>query len=119
MPLSAAQQRRYARHICLTEIGANGQDALLAQRVSLPESAHPKAGEIALEYLTRAGVKSGAGGLELVRVGLGDVQELATASSLECAAAHLAGALAAVEAIKHTLQIGVPITDVPALDGSS
>jgi hypothetical protein len=104
--LDAALKQRYARHLLLAEIGEGGQARLLATRVRLESAADPRAREVASEYLRRAGVTVGDSGAS---VSLGDtraITALAGSEHLHDAAAALAGAFGAVEAIKRALGVG-------------
>ena len=97
MELDARQRQRFARHLLLPELGKQGQAELCASSVRAPEG---PAGAVASDYLTRAGVQCGDEGAA-VPVADGQVlAQLAGDPSLEHAAAALAGAFAAVEAIK-------------------
>jgi hypothetical protein len=107
--LTAEQRRRYARHLLLVELGEPGQERLCAARVRLPGCAHERAADVARDYLARAGVTVAVSGgsAEATRdarpVGVPDgaaVSRLAGDPLLEGAAAELAGAFSAVEAIK-------------------
>lgn len=92
---------RYARHVALPEIGAAGQTRIEA--ATLDVRAAPRALETARLYLERAGARVSPEGAPLeapeVRAGRPELEE---------AAAFLAGALAAVEAIKRVTGAGEP-----------
>jgi hypothetical protein len=104
--LDPADKRRYARHLLLADVGEAGQARLLAARVQLEPSADPGAAEVAREYLARAGVQVGETGALVSLPSREAVSALAGSAFLHEAAAALAGAFAAVEAIKHTLGLG-------------
>ncbi|MFT3922590.1 MAG: hypothetical protein QM778_08660 [Myxococcales bacterium] len=107
MPLNARQRTRYARHLLLPEVGLVGQERLVEARLGLGESADPRAAKVAQLYLERAGVSVESDAALRVRVADTDsVRRLAGSPALEPAAAALAGALGAVEAIKEVLQLG-------------
>jgi hypothetical protein len=117
---SARQKRRYARQLLLPEIGDAGQLRLCATRLRIAGGADARAAAIATEYLQRAGIDIAAGdgdqapgrddapAGEVALAGPAQVRALAGCAELEEAAATLAGAFAAVEAIKATLAIGRP-----------
>jgi hypothetical protein len=118
--LTARERTRYARHLLLPEIGLAGQERLLATHVQLAASAHPRASQVARLYLERAGVavegeappearEQREVAPEDQRAWVADpaaVERLAGSAALVPAAAALAGALGAVEAIKEVLQLG-------------
>jgi hypothetical protein len=108
-PLTAAQKRRHARHVLLAEIGEPGQLRLCASRVQRCLLADPRAASVALEYLERAGMSASdaADALPLALPSSAQVRALSGHVLLEDAAASLAGAFAAVEAIKQSLGVGV------------
>lgn len=108
--LSAADRRRYARQVLLTEIGVAGQARLLQSAVASPmgEDADPRAVEVALDYLRRAGVGVDDRGVPIALPGSEALRALAGRPELYEAAAALSGAFAAVEAIKRTLGAGEP-----------
>jgi hypothetical protein len=110
--LSPQQKQRYARQVLLTEIGEAGQLRLCGARVRVGAESDPRAAAVATDYLLRAGLELTEDGAapELV---LGDptaIRALAGTSDFEHAAAALAGAYSAVEAIKVALGVGVPRT---------
>ena len=105
--LSAADKKRYARQVLLTEIGLAGQARLLQAAVSLPQGADARAAELAADYLQRAGLRVDQEAGAEVALPVGDaVRALAGRPELYEAAAALSGAFAAVEAIKHALGVG-------------
>jgi hypothetical protein len=105
--LSAADKKRYARQVLLTEIGLAGQARLLQVAVALPAGADARAAELAVDYLQRAGLRVDPDAGAVVAVPAPDaVRALAGRPELDEAAAALAGAFAAVEAIKHALVLG-------------
>jgi hypothetical protein len=105
--LSAADKKRYARQVLLTEVGLAGQARLLQAAVALPEGADARAVELAADYLHRAGLRVDPDAVTEVAVpGRDAVRALAGRPELHEAAAALAGAFAAVEAIKHALGVG-------------
>jgi hypothetical protein len=102
--LSAADKKRYARQVLLTEVGLAGQARLLQAAVALPANADARAAEIAADYLQRAGLRVDPDAGAVLALPAGDaVRALAGRPELEEAAAALSGAFAAVEAIKHAL----------------
>lgn len=112
--LTAAQRRRFARHLLLAELGEQEQAKLCAAKLTLPAVA-PRAADWAARYLERAGPavstepnpKAEPG----VRVALPSpeaLDRLAGEPLLQEAAAALAGAYAAVEAIKSLTAVGTP-----------
>jgi len=111
-PLSPAERRLYARQLLLREIGDTGQRALRAARAELGAGADPAAAQVALDYLTRAGVAADAAtaGACVDVADASSVAALAGAPSLRVAASALAGAFAAVEAIKMLVGAGQPAT---------
>jgi len=126
--LTESQRRLYARHVLLSELGATGQARLCASEVSIVHDAAPDAAEVAREYLQRAGVRllpaarpaaepgTAAQGetpaltltlsIEVEVATRTGVRDLAGDPVLEDCAAWLAGAWAAVEAIKRCAGIG-------------
>jgi hypothetical protein len=108
MDLSDAQRARYARHLLLPELGEAGQLRLLRAAVRADDSADPGALAVARDYLSRAGLRvdAGAEAAVLTLPGSDEIERLAGAPELVEAARALAGAFAAVEAIKAAAQIG-------------
>jgi hypothetical protein len=108
-PLTAAQKRRYARQMLLDEIGEGGQSRLCGSHALLSAAADRRAAAVAIDYLERAGVccSSTADAVSLALPDAQDLWTLAGGALLEEAAASLAGAFAAVEAIKQSLGVGV------------
>lgn len=101
-------RRRFARHLLLPEIGADGQARLGASRVRAAPGADPRATALAYAYLARAGLAIADDGAAFECADAATVSRLAGAPRHEAAAAALAGAFAAVEAIKRTLALGEP-----------
>ncbi len=105
--LTAEQRTRYARHLLLAELGEEGQERLCAARVRLRGGADARASAAAGDYLARAGVTVAEDGVELAALPASDdVARLAGDALLEDAAAILAGAFVAVEAIKRAAGVG-------------
>lgn len=102
MALSPIERVRYARHLLLPELGLDGQARLCA--ASYRVSGDEAAARVAVDYLGRAGLargRDGDGGAVSVAVPAADaIDGLAGRPELREAAAALAGAFAAVEAIK-------------------
>jgi len=142
MPLTNEQRVRYARHLLLPELAEAGQLRLLAGRVRFADGAEEGAREVASGYLRRAGVRiegeredadahAHAHAHVDVNVnvnvnvnvdvsGDGDVLSLTVPSllcqpSLSDVAQGLAGAFAAVEAIKALAGMGEPAQLHPTL----
>jgi len=108
--LSPQQKQRYARQVLLAEIGEAGQLRLCRARVRIAAESEHRAAAVAIDYLGRAGLET-TGDAAAPALPLGDaraIQTLAGASGFEHAAAALAGAFGAVEAIKSVLGAGVP-----------
>lgn len=108
MSLGDRERTLYARHLLLPEIGKGGQAALCASVVHAAEGADPRAALVARDYLERAGVRwsDGAEGLRVDVPPPAEVERLAGADGLVEAAAAVAGAFAAVEAIKRIVGAG-------------
>lgn len=108
--LTPTQKRLYVRHLLLTEIGEAGQERLCGTRVGFAPNASTRAADVAWEYLARAGVtRADAGASDALAVDVPDaatVERLAGSALLVDAAATLAGAFAAVEAIKAAVGAG-------------
>ena len=106
--LDPTQRARYARHLLLPEIGDSGQAKLNAARVRASADADPTVAEVALDYLTRAGVQldSDEQATPLRLADTAEVNLVAGAPQLQTASAFLLGALAAVEAIKQVTGAG-------------
>jgi hypothetical protein len=111
----ASYTRRYARQLLLTEIAEDGQARLCATRAGVPRALDARVAAVACDYLERAGLAVGderergtqAGArVELAAFDAEAVRALAGRAELEPAAAALAGAFAAVEAIKEALALG-------------
>jgi hypothetical protein len=114
MGLTDAQRVRYARHLLLPELGEPGQARLLAGAARPAAGADARALEVARDYLSRAGLQIAPDTCETaVAVPLpsaAEIARLAGAPELAEAARSLAGAFAAVEAIKAVAQLGTPGT---------
>lgn len=108
MDFSDRERRMYARHLLLPEIGEAGQAKLRESRFAVPAGADPQAAEVARDYLTRAGVHEGAGGVAVPLPAPDALQESAPTPELRAAAAAVAGAFAAVETIKALVGAGRP-----------
>lgn len=101
MPLGPNERVRYSRHILLNEIGADGQERLLAGLVRLQAPAWPFA-----EYLARAGVRlSDSDGSLPQRTA---PSAFTSDPALLAVAEVLAGSLDAVECLKGLLGVGTP-----------
>lgn len=98
---------RFARHVMLAEIGARGQETLLAARYRVSASTDARVADVIHAYLGRAGMAPSEEGREVAVPA--DVATLARDPRLESAAAFLLGALAAVEHVKSELGIGAPL----------
>ncbi|HEX5660668.1 MAG TPA: hypothetical protein VFX59_25925 [Polyangiales bacterium] len=96
------QLARYARHLLLPQVGETGQRRLLETALHLRGDAGVV--EVAERYLARAGVRVGAGSHWSV-ASSDEVARVAGDPALEPAARALLGALAAVEAIRVTLEL--------------
>lgn len=118
---TASERRLYVRQILLDEIGEAGQARVCAVRVTIPAGASARAGEVAGEYLARAGCgraqiagpevaapDQGAGGITAPVPEDAFVAQLAGTPLLHDAAAALAGAFAAVECLKAIVGAGRP-----------
>jgi hypothetical protein len=108
--LSPQKKLRYARQVLLGEIGEAGQLRLCATRLRFGAASDPRAAAVAADYLLRAGIEitGDSDADELLLGDAGAIRELAGSSGFEYAAAALAGAFGAVEAIKAALGAGVP-----------
>lgn len=109
MGLTDAQRARYARHLLLPELGELGQSRLLASAVRPNQDADPGALEVARSYLSRAGLRlatEACEGAAMTLASSATVARVAGAPELLEAARALAGAFAAVEAIKAAAGIG-------------
>lgn len=110
--LTPAQKRLYVRQLLLPEIGEAGQERLCRTHVALAPDASTRAVDVAWEYLARAGVpraEVNAGVRDTCSLDVPDaaaVERLAGSALLVDAAATLAGAFAAVEAIKTAVGAG-------------
>ncbi len=100
-------RRRFARQLLLAEIGEAGQARLCASRVKMAEGADAQAGETARAYLERAGLQVVAErtAVEAAVPSAAAIAALARSEMQRPAAAALAGAFAAVEAIKAALAL--------------
>jgi len=121
--LGAVDKRRHARQLLLAEIGERGQARLCATRVRLTGDGDLRAAAVARDYLERAGLQLRDGHeasaqddgeepreLAVEIADSGALRVLAGRPELEEAAAALAGAFAAVEAIKGALDLAHPAT---------
>lgn len=108
--LSADQRSRYARHLLVVELGEQGQARLCEAELGVAPGADAAAAAVATDYLVRAGVRTSAdAGVACVQLpSASRVDALAGRPELREAAAALAGALAAVEAIKQLTGAGSP-----------
>lgn len=105
--LDDRQRTLYARHLLLPEIGKEGQEALCAARVRAGADADAHALSVARDYLERAGVQVGE--TEGVALELPSASDLGRIDpALRDAIAAVAGAFAAVEAIKSIVGVGEP-----------
>ncbi len=108
---------RYARQYTLAEIGTVGQAKLEAARVHAG-AGDSRASAVALAYLSRAGVGIDAAGIAVRVASQHEITRIAGRPELAEAAAFLAGALAATEAIAQiTGAPARPVSHVPALTG--
>jgi len=108
---------RYARQYTLAEIGTTGQARLEAARVH-GGTGDARASAVALAYLARAGVGIDASGIDVDVASSEEVRRIAGKPELVEAAAFLAGALAATDAIaKITGAPARPVSHVPSLTG--
>ena len=110
--LAPQDQQRFARHLLLSQIGEAGQLRLCATQVRACADADPRAVSVAYRYLERAGMRLGTrDDSEVIALPSPEaLRALAGSVELEGAAAALAGAFGAVEAIKHALGVGTPST---------
>jgi len=110
--LSDADKALYARQILLSELGLEGQQRLVNAVARIAASSDARAREVARAYLLRGGVGTAAAPeAAAVSVAVPDsveVQRIAGDPALEGCAAWLAGAFAAVEAIKQAAGVGTP-----------
>jgi len=112
--LSEEERQRFARHLLLPEIGTAGQARLCAARLRPGPDAATAAAEVAADYLARAGAAvlpasdAAEDALALQLPDAGGVVRLAGHPRLEGAAAALAGAFAALEALKAVTGAGRP-----------
>ncbi len=119
--MGAVDKRRHARQLLLAEIGERGQERLCATRVRLSGDGDVRAAAVARDYLERAGLQladvreatAQHDGEEPREIAVeiadsGALRALAGRPELDEAAAVLAGAFAAVEAIKGALDLAQP-----------
>lgn len=107
MSLSDAQRTRYARHLLLPELAEAGQERLLTGHVHFAADADEGAKAVARDYLARAGVaENGADAVWVALPSAPGIEALAGTPELTEAARVLAGAFAAVEAIKALAGLG-------------
>ncbi len=109
----------HARQLLLVEIGAAGQERLCEATAHASANADPEAYNVALEYLTRSGMRSTSadaadGGFPVQVPESAAVRALAGSPELTHAAAWLVGAFAAVETIKEVCRAGQPAKLDPA-----
>jgi hypothetical protein len=104
--LSDVEKRLYARQVLLNEVGMAGQARLCATEACVPAHADAAAGAVAADYLQRAGVRVSVSGLPLKAATSAEVDAIAGEPMLRDCAAWLAGAWAAVEAIKASTGAG-------------
>ena len=111
--MDPGSRRRFARQLLLVEIGEAGQERLCGSAVKLGADADPRAAAVAQPYLERAGLQVLSAtqtapdqARPLALPDAGALRALAGSAELDEAAAALAGAFAAVEAIKAALAIG-------------
>jgi hypothetical protein len=136
MPLTEEQHLRFARHLLLPEIGLEGQVRLCEGQAAWADAPRGLAREVAAVYLECSGVNvletsalvspqarpsHGAPGSCAVRqtVTLQVPSIPVDQPGLEAAAQALAGAWAAVEAIKALLGEGQPASSPPALSAGA
>ena len=125
MPLTPEQKQRFARHLLLPEVGADGQLRLCEAKFSDVEELMPYANKIRGEYLSRAGmglgrdpepvpvpeqdpdpVRDPVPELVLDPVPDQDLEpDLDLPRELAVATAYLQGSLSAVESIKAALAL--------------
>ncbi|MFW5925509.1 MAG: hypothetical protein ACOCV4_05035 [Myxococcota bacterium] len=108
MDFSDRERRTFARQLLLPEIGEAGQAKLCESRFAVPAGADPQAAEVARDYLVRAGVREGAGGVPVPLPEPEALRGRAPTPELRGAAAAVAGAFAAVETIKALVGAGRP-----------
>ena len=110
--LAPPDQQRFSRHLLLSQIGEAGQLRLCAAQVRACADADPRAACVAYRYLERAGMRinTEATSQVIALPSAESLHALAGSVELEGAAAALAGAFAAVEAIKHALGVGTSAT---------
>lgn len=101
--MNRRERQLYGRHVLLAEIGIEGQEALLRSRFDVPVG---RAGDVASDYLLRAGLQRGGDMIEVPHMDAPD--------HLRGAADALAGGLAATRRIAATVGpdwVGFPIVD--------
>lgn len=106
--LSATERARYSRHTLLPEIGVAGQEQLCRAVIQLRPDADDEARTVARDYLERAGVTVIERTDTTMAVADARTIDQSATPSLRHAAAALAGAFAAVEAIKSITGAGQP-----------
>jgi len=107
--LPPEQLRLYGRHVVLPEIGEAGQRRIGASRPLIAADGSPGAAQWALSYLDRAGFAGRDGSPSPVDLPSDDdVRRIAGRPELLHAAELFAGAFAAVERIKASVEAGEP-----------
>ncbi len=116
--MSGAPRLRYVRQYVLAEIGTDGQRRIEVAEVRAGDG-DPRALEVALSYLSRAGMKrNDDDGARIDVVASEEVARIAGRTELREAAAFLAGALAATAELARVVGVRAPpIARVPALTG--
>jgi hypothetical protein len=113
--MSASPGLRYARQYTLAEIGTTGQARIEASQVQAG-GGDPRATEIALDYIVRAGARLLASGEPVSVPSSETVAVIAGRPELREAAAFLAGALSATEHLARIAGVAAaPIVRVPTL----
>ncbi len=119
--LSASDRVRYARQLLLPQLGETGQARLLASELSARPGADDGALEVARTYLQRAGVRVSdrADADELPLYSPDEIARMAGTDELLEAARALAGALAAVAAMRTLAGLPAPVEPLPIVALSS
>ncbi len=106
---------RHARQYVLREIGTDGQARIEAACVRAGDG-DPRATEIALAYLERAGMRITTSGTAVLVASGAELARIAGRPELAEAAAFLAGALSATAHLARVAGVeAVPVARVPAL----
>lgn len=108
MSLTPAQRRRFVRHLLLPEIGPQGQARLLEARFAVRSIDRGSAGEVATLYLARAGLNATSEADDATSIELDEPDDPIDAA--------LVGAWAAVEHVKHVLDLGRRVPTPPRVD---